>query len=61
MKLRVMGAKLRVTSNISEHKKSILETIDEAANQRVDILITPEGSRAPDKGVGSFVYELVIE
>ena len=39
-----MGAKIRVGSDISENKNSILETIDEAVRQRADILITPEGS-----------------
>ena len=43
-KIRVCGAQLPVTTNIDENLAVIKDAIDYAADQKADILLTPEGS-----------------
>ena len=44
MKLTVALAQIPVTDNIGENLKTILEAIRFAAQNKADILLTPEGS-----------------
>ena len=44
MKLRVAGAQMPVTANVSANVDAICSAIDFAASEKADILLTPEGS-----------------
>ena len=44
VKLRVAGAQMPVTANVSANVDAICAAIDFAASENADILLTPEGS-----------------
>ena len=44
MTIRVAGAQIPVTRDISENRRAILRAIEAASRERADILLTPEGS-----------------
>ena len=44
MIIRVAGAQIPVTREVSENRKAILRAIEAASRERADILLTPEGS-----------------